>query len=179
MSSKPRPTRINIDLGPLKARWLIYCHANGVTPSEAFRQVVEKLTADDTRIAPAYAVAEKGRRKIRRVIRLTPDEAQRIRICADQEGYSVSRWLIALIRVRIYAAPQFGQFELVTLAKSNLLLLAAGRNLNQIARAINVAGAANRRVPEAALTELRILITEHIDMVSQVIARNVERWRAS
>ncbi|GJI92198.1 plasmid mobilization protein [Duganella hordei] len=179
MSSKPRPSRINIELGPLKARWLSYCHANGVTPSEAFRQVVEKLTADDTRIAPAYALTEKERCKIRRVIRLTPDEAQKIRICADQEGYSVSRWLIALIRVRIYAAPQFGQFELATLVKSNLLLLAAGRNLNQIARAINVAGAANRRVPEAALTELRALITEHIDMVSEVIARNVERWRAS
>ncbi|MFS2140380.1 hypothetical protein [Duganella sp. Dugasp56] len=179
MSSKPRPSRINIELGPLKARRLSYCRANGVTPSEAFRQVVEKLTADDTRIAPAHAVAEKGQRKIRRFIRLTPDEAQRIRICADQEGYSVSRWLIALIRVRIYAASQLGQFELAALAKSNLLLLAAGRNLSQIARAINVAGAANRRVPEAGLTELRTLITEHIDMVSQVIARNVERWRAS
>jgi hypothetical protein len=178
MSPKSRTGRINIDLGAFKARWLSYCAAHNVTPSQAFRQVVAKLTADDGPSA-APGVVEQGQRKIRKVIRLTPDEIAKITVRASADGYSVSRWLVALIRARVYAAPQLGQPELAGLAKSNLLLLAVGRNLNQIARAVNVTGATNRRVPDDKIAELRAIITDHTDLVAAVLARNMERWSTS
>ena len=45
MATTLRPNRINIDLQVYKQPWLDYCKAHAISPSEAFRQIVAKLTA--------------------------------------------------------------------------------------------------------------------------------------
>lgn len=178
MSTTSRPGRINIDLGPYKQPWMDYCARHHVSANEAFRRVVAKLIADsmDKTIPETDG---SSREKVRREIRLTPQEAAQASAIALREGYSLNRWLTAVVLVRLGAGHQLGQQELEALGRSNLLLLAIGRNLNQIVRAINVAGAAQRRISEARIAELRASITEHTNAVALVLAKNIERWRAS
>jgi hypothetical protein len=182
MTPRTRSGRINIELGPLKARWLGYCATHGVTPSEGFRQIVKKLTAGGKAPIPERGESEQGNRIVRKVIRLTAEENDRVGTHARADGYSASRWLVALIRAHVYDAPQLGQVELAALAKSNLVLLAIGRNLNQIAKAMHVAGgsvSAGRRVPDERIAELRTHINEHTQLVTKVLAENVRRWSRS
>jgi hypothetical protein len=177
MATTSRPGRINIDLGPYKQPWLDYCLRHGVKPNDAFRRIVAKLIAGggDTNARPDNG----GSGKVRREIRLTPQEVTLASAIAYREGYSLSRWLTAVVLVRLGAGHQLGQHELETLGRSNLLLLAIGRNLNQIARAANVAATGSLRMPDQRIAELRAQIAEHVNIVSLVLARNMERWSTS
>jgi predicted DNA binding CopG/RHH family protein len=141
MKTTLRPNRISVDLQEYKQPWLDYCKARGITPSAAFRQIVAKLTnGNDAMERPVtHAVA---RKKVRVELRLTKAEIATVSEMARREGFSATRWIVALINARVYATPQLGQRELETLARSNLQMLAIGRNLNQLARAAN-AGVSN------------------------------------
>lgn len=174
MSNLPRPHRINIDLGPYKEAWLAYCLARQVTPSAAFRQIVATLTNRvGEQLAEDAAGSPSG--KVRKQITLTGEEAEFVEACALAEGYSSTRWLIALLQARMGRGPQFGQYELEALARSNLALLALGRNLNQIARAVNAGGALPHDM-RGAIGRMEATIQSHAALVSQAIARNMERW---
>lgn len=176
MSNLPRPHRINIDLGPYKDAWLAYCQARQITPSAAFRQIVATLIErSGERAEDDGAAAPSG--KVRKQITLTGEEAEFVAACALAEGYSSTRWLIALLQARMGKGLQFGQYELEALARSNLELLALGRNVNQIARAANAGGALPRDV-RAVIGRIEATIRSHTGQVSQAIARNMERWNA-
>lgn len=177
MPANARPNRINIDLQGYKQPWLDYCKARGVTPSEAFRQVVAKLTAATADSGPVKDVDREGRRTIRKEVRLTKSELARANALATRAGFSLNRWIVALINARLDGLPQLGQQELECLARSNLQLLAIGRNLNQLARAANhgvpIQGHGRGDVIEA----VRAIVHEHTAYVARVIAANVARWR--
>lgn len=176
MISIARPNRINIDLQDYKQPWLEYCKARGVTPSEAFRQVVAKLTA--TGSAPLLTDAvETATKKIRKEVRLTRGELHRAEALAKREGFSLNRWIVALINARLEGAPQLGQHELEGLARSNLQMLAIGRNLNQLAKAANHEISARRNSPSNLIDELRTAVMEHTLQVARVMSANIERWR--
>src|SRR5450830_1279644 len=173
MTAATRPNRLNIDLKDLKQPWLDYCLAHGVTPSEAIRQIVAKLTkANPPKESPPEGI---DRRLVRREIRLTPSEEAGIKACAASEGFSASRWIVALIRARLNKAPQLGQRELELLAMSNLQLLAIGRKLNQLARAAN-GGVTIADGGRDIVGELRKAISQHTERVAAVITANVSRW---
>jgi len=174
MNTMPRPNRINIDLGVYKDPWIQYCAAHAMTPSAAFRQIVAKLVSS---AVPLTADVEPGASsaKVRRQITLTSEEDAFVSACAHVEGYAPSRWLIALIQARMGRGPQFGQHELQALGQSNLALLALGRNLNQIARAVN-AGAHPRSDSLVQIARMEHEIHTHTAFVSAAISRNMKRW---
>jgi hypothetical protein len=178
MKFAARPNRMNIDLQGYKQPWLDYCKARGVTPSEAFRQVVAKLTAANSndQAAPVEATDEPVA-KIRREIRLTSAEVRRAEVLAEQAGFSLNRWIVALVRARLDGSHQLGQHELEALARSNLQMLAIGRNLNQLAKVANggVAGVGPALAP--VIEALNQVVTKHAQKVSAVMAMNVARWR--
>lgn len=178
MGATYRSSRITIDLLDYKEPWVAHCRRHGTTPSAAFRQVVAKLTAGAQPDEPV-AVMDAGAAKVRREIRLTPVEFAMASAIARSEGYSVGRWMTAVILVRLGAGHQLGQQELEALGRSNLLLLATGRNLSQIAKALNATTASGRRVPDVRVAELRAQILNHTNLVARVLANNLERWRAS
>ena len=170
-----RPNRINIDLQHYKQPWLDYCKAHNTTPSEAFRMVAAKLIG-----AKKGASSEAGEGgsgiKVRKVIKLTRSEILAAEELADREGFHLTRWIVALVRARLMRGAQLGQHELELLARSNMQILALGRNLNQIARVLN----SNPSDPSALHPELiervMVLLQEHTARVAQVLAANVQRW---
>jgi hypothetical protein len=177
MATTFRPNRINIDLQDYKQPWLDYCKAHGVTPSAAFRQIVAKLTANTALPAPSNAEDVGVSKKIRTEIRLTKSELHRVEALAQREGFSVTRWIVALINARLDAAPQLGQQEIEILARSNLQMAAIGRNLNQIARAANGGSFSIGPGGGEIIEALRAAVMQHTAHVARVMTANVARWR--
>jgi hypothetical protein len=177
MATTLRPNRINIDLQGYKQPWLEYCKAHDVTPSEAFRQIVAKLTGGTAQRPAPLAEDSAVSKKIRREIRLTKSELSRAEANARRDGFSLTRWIVALINARLDATPQLGQREIEVLARSNLQMLAIGRNLNQIARAANAGTYTGRSGGADVIEELHTAVMQHARQVAQVMTANVARWR--
>jgi hypothetical protein len=100
MATTQRPNRINIDLQGYKQLWLDYCKAHAITPSAPFRQIVAKLTGGG--IPPDLpGEAGKGSKKVRVELRLTKNEVAAVGAIARREGFSPTRWIVALINARL------------------------------------------------------------------------------
>ena len=178
---RKRPTQITMDLQAYKQPWLEWCKEQGVTPSEGFRRIVARLTAkseSNPNIVPARIETDQPERPtIRKEVALTRSEFVRVEALADAEGFSVTKWIIALIRARLTSSAQFGQHELELLGRSNAYLLAIGRNLNQIAKALNSMPYDRNIYPPGLIEELVAEIKTHTKAVSEAMSANVERWR--
>lgn len=176
MASTLRPNRINVDLQHYKQPWLDYCKAHHTTPSDAFRQVVARLTGASPTDRTVPEPESLG--KVRKEIKLTPEEVAGITLAAERDGFQFSRWVVALIRAHLGSGAQLGQKELEALARSNMQILALGRNVNQIARALN---ANPELVDQSELKDLeaiKVAITSHSELVARVLEANVKRWSA-
>ena len=98
------PTRrrqtLTIDLGPLKAPWLAWCTAQGATPSQALKQVIQRLTtqgAGNTTPTRAPATELRGTpdpRRVRREISLTASENTLAQQAASAAGYTFPKWIV-------------------------------------------------------------------------------------
>lgn len=177
---KIRDTRITVDLLSYKKSWLDWCQSQNLASSDAFRKIVARLITNQGRavltnqeVKIKHGQSEKP--TIRKEVSMTPSEFELVKAISASEGFSVTKWIIALIRARLTSTPQFGQDELELLAKSNLQLLAIGRNLNQVAKALNSLQADNRGYLEL-INNLEIKIKEHTKIVSDAMTANVERW---
>ena len=171
---------LSVDLGELKDPWAAWCATQGVKPSTAIKQVVAKLTGGARNPKPGRAVESQGTRdaqRVRREIKLTGSENSLAAKHAAAAGYSVPRWLLALVRAQLTGAAQFGQGEQELLGKSNYLLLTMGRNLNQIAKHLNTSPEDRGAYDVVAIEEARQAIDTHVKTVARLIESNVERWK--
>jgi hypothetical protein len=185
MSLQPKKRGVVIfDLGDLKAPWLAYCAAHSVTPSQAMRQIVRKLSGENppqptrpvSTIDPQHPPKEREPRK-RISLRLTESEYTRVADDAKRDGFSIPLWIIALIRSRLTGLQPLGQSEQELLGESNYQLLAIGRNLNQIAKALNANAQDLRPYRVDLIEQLEPQIKAHIGRVSALLAANAERWK--
>lgn len=182
---KGRPTQVTMDLLAYKQPWLDWCKTSGVTPSDAFRQIVARLVAGKggatarpiaARPAPVARTAEE-RPTVRKEISLTATELTRVEALAHEEGFSVSRWLVATVRARLTGTRPLGQRELEVLRQSNAQLLAVGRNLNQIAKALNQTPQDRKLFRVTQIEALSAQIKAHSVAVANVMAEDLRRWR--
>ncbi|WP_179258250.1 plasmid mobilization protein [Caballeronia sordidicola] len=169
---------LSVQLGALKPQWESYCRSHGVSPSDATRQVIRKLVGPepyaeslDNSISSDVLHAKK-----RIEIRLTWEEHRTVKRVATLAGFSINSWIASLARAQLTVQPQLGQHELEKLAESNTRLLAIGRNLNQIARALNAAPTEQTVYRVDVVEALSEAIKSHTAAVSAVIQSNVQRW---
>ncbi|CAN0639451.1 Plasmid mobilization relaxosome protein MobC [Burkholderia cepacia] len=169
---------LSVQLGPLKRDWVAYCRSHGISPSDATRQVIRKLIGREPHAAASTQIDLSGasRVKARVEVRVTVDEHRAVAAIAAAEGFSVNSWIVALIRARLTGSPQFGQGELEQLASSNSRLLAIGRNLNQITRALNAAPTDLARFRPEVIESLASEIKSHTTTVGALVQSNVQRW---
>lgn len=186
---KKAPNRaINIHLGEdLKSRWVSYCASLGKTPGAAIKEAIEQQlqkidmspSANTQQLKEAETDKPEKPTK-RKWVFLTPSELQCVEMLAATEGFSVAKWLVALIRNRITGTPQFGQTELELLARSNLQLLAIGRNLNQLVKVLNTTSrdpSVYRSTLSASIKEIKSTFKAHTKTISDAMIANIERWR--
>ncbi|AQW70231.1 plasmid mobilization relaxosome protein MobC [Pseudomonas parafulva] len=84
------------------------------------------------------------------------------------------RWILDAIRIGLTHASQFGISEIDQLGESNYQLLTLGKNLNQIARALNIGH--YKPVTIQRIDSLKRLIDRHTTAVNRAIQASLERW---
>ena len=174
-----RPSQLTVDLGDLKAPWIQWCAQQQLTPSQALRQLLCQ-TLERTprpRTTPHRIVPRRDERPTRQVaFRLTPSEYAALATRAKTDGYRPTHWLIALIRVQLTRQSSLSEPERQVVAHSTKQLLALGRNLNQIARALNKAPGQQAAVRLELLTDLSTRIRTHVDQITALTRASLERW---
>ncbi len=111
-------------------------------------------------------------KKKRVEIRLTSSEYEAIE--QRIEGGTVQAWIINSVRASLTNVPHFSMDATKALWSSSRELRAIGRNLNQIAKALNAGEPTSLSTEKiSALSEV---IYDHTRKVSKVVSAGVNRW---
>lgn len=94
---------------------------------------------------------------------------------AAARGMAPSRWIAALVQSNLCQTPVMTERELVVLQESSRELAAIGRNLNQIARAMNTFHALDR-VPQAMLSMLTDAVQENRSAIRDLVRASEQAW---
>lgn len=165
-----------VRLGPLRKAWSDFCKSREIPEGEGVRLLISNAL----RVADKASVIQDGEAaapKARVELRLTAGELEAIRVRAEATGFTANRWIVALIRAHLNAAPQFGDLELTTLADSNYQLSAIGRNLNMLARDLKASPDTIEPYRFKVLEHLKKQIDDHLKVVHEVIQANLARWK--
>lgn len=171
---------INVHLGAdLKTRWVEHCKANGIATGAVLKAAIEAelAKADAEQVVKTFKQAGEvapKEPKVRFEILLTQSEKNAVRERANLERCSQRRWVIDAVRAGLTKEPQFGIGEIEALGESNYQLLAIGRNLNQVAKAMHE----GRRdsVTVDSIHRLTGIIDKHTEAVAAAIRASLERW---
>lgn len=170
---------LNLYLGALKKPWSDYCEALGKKPGAALKEAIEQQLEKAAKNPTPPPLRQTGEApddepKVRFEILMTNSEKTAVQERANLERCSQRRWVIDAIRAGLTHEPQFGMKEIEALGESNYQLLAIGRSLNQVAKAMNE----GRRdsVTIESIERLRGIIDAHTERVSAAIRASMERW---
>ncbi len=113
-------------------------------------------------------------------VRLSEPEREAIRQAAGQKGMAPSTWVRCLVRAHVLRRPQWGDFERQGFAAVLTALARIGSNVNQIARAMNVAvlkgeyaAGQGSEAREAAADAKRA-----IAQLAGIVGRDLDYWGA-
>jgi hypothetical protein len=113
-------------------------------------------------------------------VRLSEPEREALRQAAAQKGMAPSTWVRSLVRAHVLRRPQWGELERQRFAAVLTALARIGSNVNQIARAMNVAvlkgeyAAGQGSEAREAATEVKRTIAQLAGMVG----RDLDYWGA-
>lgn len=173
-----RRSPISVDLMGQRDAWLTWCAARSTTPSQAFRDLVRRVTESSgalpERPLSSTGAPEPSARRLS--ARVTGSELTEIQRRATAEHMKPARWLVGLIRSHLTHESQFGDAELSALSQSNAALRALGRNLNQVAKALNTSPHERLVFKVDLIEELDRSVKSHAEKVSKLLAANIERW---
>jgi hypothetical protein len=183
--SKRRSTAVSIDLLGLKDQWIAWCASQGMSPSQAFRAIVQRLTGSGDPViatpapdATAFRCTPPGEATVRRIsLRLTASELGVVEQRADAAHTTPNRWIRGLVRSHLTGDPQFGDRELEAVIQSTTQLRYIGRNLNQVAKGLNASPNERLLFKVDLIERLEAAIESHTHAVSRLLAANIERWR--
>ena len=96
---------------------------------------------------------------------------------AEAVSMAPSRWIAALVQSTLARHPVMTDAELAVIRESNQALLSLGRNLNQVARALNNAPHETERVKLAAINELRSAIEQTTSGLRALVRTSLGNWR--
>ncbi|WP_253590691.1 plasmid stabilization protein [Burkholderia multivorans] len=177
MSRHARADRIDVPLGDMKSEFMAWCQQQGVSVNDAVRQMVARVLGSDVRQLPPMASGN-GDERIAVKVQFSRGEYEAVSGAAKRMGFTLSRFLVAMVRAQIIRYPQLGDREVAALEMSNYQLAAIGRNLNQLVRTLNANPALiAQRGRLIVIDALRREIDAHLKSVHDMQRANLERWR--
>ena len=124
-----------------KARFRQVAERQGLNESALFRQLLQvAIGASDTVDEPAPPQPDRPGRQRAVHVRLTVDDRQRLKERATARGIASVTYVSFLLRSHLSGHAPLPKAEYLLLRQAVLELSAIGRNLNQIARVINLKG---------------------------------------
>lgn len=157
-----------------KEAWAAFCKSHNVSEATMLRDMIAHVTKGQVPIKrPDYQVGATNQIKIRlndEGLAVLDDKAMR-------EGYrSRAGWTIAVVLAALNREPVLTDLEIAVLRESNRELAAIGRNLNQVARALNIEFRESDKIKRESIEKLAERIEEHKDQVAGLLSRNMNRW---
>ncbi len=164
-------TRLSEDT---KRAWSALCKDSHVSEADMLRKMIERVTGGV--VASGEAEAEEPKSgKI--TMRFTAREQRQILERAKREGFpNRTNWATAVVLASLHSDPVLNDKELTILRESNRELSAIGRNLNQVARALNIEFRESDKLKLEGIEALAQRIEQHKDQVAELISRNMSRW---
>lgn len=163
-----------------KKAWSQFCQDGGLRESEMLRRMIQRVAGiDEAESAePASDDQEEETRTRKLTIRLSPSQERRLTQRAQQEGYpNRTSWVTAMVLAELHQEPVLTDAEVAALRESNRELAAIGRNLNQVARALNIEFRESDKLKQEAIEALGERIEQHRDQVAGLLSRSLNRWR--
>lgn len=157
-----------------KEKWSAFCAAQGVTESDMLGMMIERVTSG----AVENNTKGLGEAKTAQLnIRATPAVLNRISERAKSEGFtSRTAWATNVLSQALTSKPSINDDELSMIRASNRELSAIGRNLNQIARQLNIEFRDSDRLTKEAIEALSSKIDEHKSLVAALLDKSQKRW---
>ncbi len=174
-SLRPRRTTTSVDLGDLRDRLAEVSAASGVGPSTWIRELVRReLSADGApAITKAAAKADTAAPASENVYRawLDAELTAKLDVLTERGGFrtraATLRAVLEGVNVGDANVSVSGAVE--ALGISNHRLVAIGRNINQIAKALHGSGGRATTADVLALDEALMAIHEHLDLAAVLV----------
>ncbi|MDW2116336.1 plasmid mobilization relaxosome protein MobC [Vibrio sp. 1731] len=157
-----------------KTAWKQFCDDNGTTESKMIRMMIGKVARG---VLESETDFQKQPKTNQVNIRLSTSDQQKLTKKAKLEGYpNRTKWTTAVVLRALHQEPVLSEQEIAALRESNRELAAIGRNLNQIARTLNIEFREGDRLKLEAVEALTARIEQHKDSVATLINKNMNRW---
>ena len=160
-----------------KTRFRNLAKTRGLSESELLRSVVLVVTGQDAADQPIKPKAENTELE-RMTVRLPGFLMEAAKQRGKSKGMAASRWVAALVQANLTGKPVMTDKELAVLQASNRELAAIGRNINQIAKALNEAFHETERVRLDTLAALNQSITENRAAIRSLVRASQQAWEA-
>jgi len=143
----------------------------GMTESELLRLMVAQVIGENSENV------DLPNRSNRVQLMFTEKEFFRVKKRARADGYlRHTSWMVGIVRSILNKKPNFAAEEISILRESNREMAAIGRNLNQIAKAINIDWREVERLKRADIKELSNDLLKHRRYVGGLIDHCLNRW---
>jgi hypothetical protein len=151
----------------------------GITESALVKQLLGAvLRTSAVEELPASPTEGRGNREARLTVRLSVDDLRLIKERAEARSMAWGTYAAVALRAHLRNAAPLPKDELTALKRSVAELGAIGRNLNQIARAVNLGARVTLPGREEAMAMLKIAeaLREHI---KALVKANTATWRGN
>lgn len=157
-----------------KEAWAAFCRRHGVSESAMLRQMIARVTNETIKTKlPDYQAGRSNQINIR----LNDDGISALDDRASREGYrNRGGWTTAVVLAALYREPVLTDEEVEALRESNRELASIGRNLNQMARALNIEFRESDKLKQEDIEKLAERIEQHKEQVATLLSRNMNRW---
>lgn len=161
-----------------KTRFRRMAKARDLSESELLRAVVLAVTGEDV-IDSEPVTPDTTRTEIERMtVRMSRFLLEGAAARAKAKGMATSRWVAALVQSHLTRQPVMTQAELVALQTCSRELAAIGRNINQIAHALNSAFQETDRVKLEKLEELGHAVAASRGAIRSLVRASQDAWEA-
>lgn len=160
----------------IKARFSKIAKAFKLSESELLRAIVFDKTGEVSEVDKPVKPDPENAATDRMTVRMPQFLIEEIKIRAKKKGMAPSRWLAALAQSNITGNPVMSEDEIIELRISNRELAAIGRNINQIARALNDALQNSERLPMGELAELVRVIAMNRAAIGGLVRASQNVW---
>jgi len=162
----------------VKGRFRRMAKARGLSESELLRQTVFALTDQNQDIGKPVVPDPEQADLNRITVRMPRFLMASTKRKAKSKGMAPSRWIAALVLSNLTAKPVMTDDELAALNASTRELVAIGRNINQIAKAINTAFYETERVRLDKLSELSQVIKDNRAAIRALVRASQNAWES-
>jgi hypothetical protein len=161
-----------------KTRFRNLAKTRGLSESELLRSVILVVTGQETDADQPIKPEAENRELERMTVRLPGFLMDAAKQRGKSKGMAASRWVAALVQANLTGKPVMTDKELAVLQASNRELAAIGRNINQIAKALNEAFHETERVRLDTLAALSQSISENRAAIHSLVRASQQAWEA-